>query len=53
MLPSASNNGYLFSALWIDGVREQALARDDTDEVKRLDRMSKKVNHMDADADRM
>ena len=53
MLPSSSNNGHLFSASWIDGVREQAAARGDAGEVERMDRMSREVNRRDADADRM
>ena len=51
--PLASNNGHLFSALWIDGVRELAAARGNTGKVERMGRVSREVNRMDADADRM
>jgi hypothetical protein len=54
MLFSASkNNGYLFSTLWIDDVRDKDVAHSDTDKVKQLDVISKKVNHMNADDGRM
>ena len=53
MLPSSSNNGHLFSASWIDGVRERAAARDDAGKVERMERMSREMNRRDSDADRM
>ena len=50
MLPSASNNGYQFSASWIEGVRARALARGDTSEVERMDGMAEEMHEAAAAA---